>query len=250
MQSEMNEAPPEYNFAGMTVFSSTFGGKGRARIPRGRPGRRLLVAEAWRAVKGRAAGEREGLQPDVVDDRRGDARADPVVTWSARRTTDRSLVSRLRLDHCEVTLDSSRAVRRPFMRRRHRLPRSTPPVPSDTTSAAPIRRLGTRPPGNPESSAPGRTATGGHSDARGHAGTPSSCSGISLVDASRSPRPAGGPGPPRPGRRRRQQPTCHRPPPVAAVARCNGSTPATRAPAGPAAPGVHDRKVRICRRGY
>ena len=27
MQSEMNEAPPEYNFAGMTVFSSTFGGK-------------------------------------------------------------------------------------------------------------------------------------------------------------------------------------------------------------------------------
>ena len=27
MQSEMNEAPPEYNFAGMTVFSSTFGGR-------------------------------------------------------------------------------------------------------------------------------------------------------------------------------------------------------------------------------
>ena len=27
MQREMNEAPPEYNFAGMTVFSSTFGGR-------------------------------------------------------------------------------------------------------------------------------------------------------------------------------------------------------------------------------
>ena len=27
MQSEMNEAPPEFNFAGMTVFSSTFGGR-------------------------------------------------------------------------------------------------------------------------------------------------------------------------------------------------------------------------------
>ena len=27
MQSEMNEAPPEYDFVGMTVFSSTFGGQ-------------------------------------------------------------------------------------------------------------------------------------------------------------------------------------------------------------------------------
>ena len=27
MQREMNEAPPEYDFVGMTVFSSTFGGK-------------------------------------------------------------------------------------------------------------------------------------------------------------------------------------------------------------------------------
>ena len=32
MQSEMNEAPPEYNFVGMTVFSSTFGGKEAAVI--------------------------------------------------------------------------------------------------------------------------------------------------------------------------------------------------------------------------
>ena len=40
------------------------------------------------------------------------------------------------------------------MRRRYPLPRSAPPAPSDTTSAAPIRRPGTRPPGNPASSAP------------------------------------------------------------------------------------------------
>ncbi len=32
MQSEMNEAPPEYDFAGMTVFSSTFGGNQAAVI--------------------------------------------------------------------------------------------------------------------------------------------------------------------------------------------------------------------------
>ena len=32
MQSEMSEAPPEYNFAGMTVFSSTFGGSEAAVI--------------------------------------------------------------------------------------------------------------------------------------------------------------------------------------------------------------------------
>ncbi len=63
----------------------------------------------------------------------------------------------------EVTLDSSRvAVRRPFMRRRHPLPRSVPRS---------IRR-------QPH-------------HAGGHAGTPSFCSGISLVDASRAPRPAG-----------------------------------------------------------
>ena len=49
----------------------------------------ISIAEAWRAVKGRAAGEREGLQPDVGDDRRGDARADPVVTWSARDVRER-----------------------------------------------------------------------------------------------------------------------------------------------------------------
>ncbi len=32
MQLEMNETPPEYNFAGMTVFSSTFGGREAAVI--------------------------------------------------------------------------------------------------------------------------------------------------------------------------------------------------------------------------
>ncbi len=32
MQDEMNEAPPEYDFAGMTVFSSTFGGREAAVI--------------------------------------------------------------------------------------------------------------------------------------------------------------------------------------------------------------------------
>ena len=32
MQREMNEAPPEYEYAGMTVFSSTFGGKEAAVI--------------------------------------------------------------------------------------------------------------------------------------------------------------------------------------------------------------------------
>ena len=36
MQSEMNDAPPKYTFAGMTVFSSTFGG---------RPGAVILEAE-------------------------------------------------------------------------------------------------------------------------------------------------------------------------------------------------------------
>lgn len=32
MQRELNEAPPEYDFAGMTVFSSTFGGREAAVI--------------------------------------------------------------------------------------------------------------------------------------------------------------------------------------------------------------------------
>ena len=37
MQREMNEAPPEYNFAGMTVFSSTFGVREAAEGGRGNP---------------------------------------------------------------------------------------------------------------------------------------------------------------------------------------------------------------------
>ena len=36
MQEELNEAPPEFNFVGMTVFSSTFGGREAAVITRGR----------------------------------------------------------------------------------------------------------------------------------------------------------------------------------------------------------------------
>ncbi len=32
MQTELNEAPPEYDFVGMTVFSSTFGGREAAVI--------------------------------------------------------------------------------------------------------------------------------------------------------------------------------------------------------------------------
>ena len=32
MQQELNEAPPEFDFVGMTVFSSTFGGKEAAII--------------------------------------------------------------------------------------------------------------------------------------------------------------------------------------------------------------------------
>ena len=56
------------------------------------------------------------------------------------------------------------------MRRRHPLPRSAPPAPSGMTSAAPACRPGTRPPGNPASSTPGRIATDGHSHAGGTPG--------------------------------------------------------------------------------
>lgn len=56
------------------------------------------------------------------------------------------------------------------MRRRHPLPHSAPPAPSDTTSAAPSRRPGTPPPGNPPSSAPCRTATGARSRGAGMPG--------------------------------------------------------------------------------
>ena len=54
----------------------------------------------------------------------------------------------------------------PFMcRRALPNPRSAPPAPCDTTSAAPTRKSGTPPPGSPASSAPGRTATGDRSPA-------------------------------------------------------------------------------------
>ena len=122
------------------------------------------------------------------------------------------------------------------MRRRPPLPRSAPPAPSDTTSAAPIRRPGTRPPDNPASSAPGRIATDGHSHAGGTTGPPSFCSGISLVDASGVPRPAGGPGPPRPGRRRRRQPACHGP-----TTGRRRRTPHSRAPREPPVPATDTR---------
>ena len=97
------------------------------------------------------------------------------------------------------------------MLRRHPLPRSTPPAPSDTTSAAPIRMPGTRPLGNPQSNAPGRTGHKCPFPRRGNAGTTSFCSGISPVDASRAPRPGRRPGLPRPGRRQRRPPACRRP---------------------------------------
>ena len=73
------------------------------------------------------------------------------------------------------------------MRRRHPLPRSAPPAPSDTTSAAPSRTLGTRPLGNPPVE---RSRSNRHRcplARRGHAGTTSFCSGISPVDASPNP---------------------------------------------------------------
>ena len=93
--------------------------------------------------------------------------------------------------------------RSPFMRRRALPnPRSARPAPSDTTSAAPIRMPGTRPPGNPLSSTPGRTARDGRSRAGDTPGTASFCSVISPVDASQAPPPADGPGPARSCRRR------------------------------------------------
>ena len=71
----------------------------------------------------------------------------------------------------EVRPGRSPAVRRPFMRHRpRRHPRSAPPAPSDTTSAARARTPGTRLPDSPRSSAPGRTATNGRSRAEGTLG--------------------------------------------------------------------------------
>ena len=117
------------------------------------------------------------------------------------------------------------------MLRRHPLPRSAPPAPSDTTSAAPIRRPW-------HTSAWQATVERSRSNCHkcpfprcGHAGTTSFCSGISPVDASRAPRPAGGPEPLRPGRRRLWQPACHRP----ATGR-RRRTPHSRAPHEPPVP--------------
>ena len=74
------------------------------------------------------------------------------------------------------------------MRRRYPLPRSAPPAPSDTTSAAPIRRPGTRPPDNPASSAPGRIATDGHSHAGGTPGPRASAPASALSMRLEAPR--------------------------------------------------------------
>ncbi len=122
------------------------------------------------------------------------------------------------------------------MLRRHRLPRSAPPAPSDTD----VSRT------NPHAwhtsawqSTVERSGSNRHKcpfPRRGHAGTTSFCSGISPVDASRAPRPAGGPGPPRPGRRRRRQPACHRPAPGR-----RRRTPHSRAPREPPVPATETR---------
>ena len=45
MQKELNEAPPEYEYAGMTVFKSSFGGSETAVILQGRGKGRVSKAE-------------------------------------------------------------------------------------------------------------------------------------------------------------------------------------------------------------
>ena len=111
-------------------------------------------------------------------------------------------------------------VRRPFIHR-HPRPRNAPPALSDTTSAAPARTPGTRPPGNPPLSAPGRTATNGRSRAEGTPGPRASVPASVPVDASRAPSPAGGPGTPRPepslSATRVAGRPAHRPPPTHAA---------------------------------
>ena len=95
-------------------------------------------------------------------------------------------------------------------------PRNAPPALCDTTSAAPTRTPGTRPPDNPRSSAPDRTATNGRSHAEGtpepRASAPASVRSTHLEphrqpEAPEPPRPKP---PPTPAARVAQ--TRHRPP--------------------------------------
>ncbi len=119
------------------------------------------------------------------------------------------------------------------MRRRRPLlhPRSAPPAPSGTTSAAPTRTPGTRPLGNHPSSAPGRTATGARS--RG-AGTPGPRTSAPASVLSARLEPLG-----QPAAQDRldravadgRQPACRRP----ATGR-RRRTPHSRAPSGPPDP--------------
>ena len=161
--------------------------------------------------------------PPDPGDALGSLRAASTLSARRRRTADRSIVSKRCLDHFEAT---SIHPGDPFMRRRRPLlhPRSAPPAPSGTTSAAPTRTPGTRPLGNHPSSSSRSNRHRCPFSRRGHAGTTNFCSGISPVGASRTPRPAGGPGPPR-------QPACRRP----ATGR-RRRTPHSRAPRGPPDP--------------
>ena len=102
----------------------------------------------------------------------------PTARWprgDGGRLTDASSASCVS-SMVEATSDSflrsgTPGCRLPFMRRRALPnPRSAPPVPCGTTSAAPTRMSGTPPPGSPASSAPGRTATDGRSPAGGTPG--------------------------------------------------------------------------------
>ena len=118
------------------------------------------------------------------------------------------------------------------MRRRPRHhPRSARPAPCDTTSAAPARTPGTRPPDNPRSSAPDRTATNGRSGAEGtpepRASVPASVLSMHLESCRQpaAPEPPRPEPPPTPATRVAQ--TRHRPP---------LTTPYGRAPSEPPDP--------------
>ena len=77
-------------------------------------------------------------------------------------------------------------------------PRNARPAPSGTTSAAPARTRGTRPPDNPPSSAPDRTATNGRSRAEGTP-APRASAPASVLSAHLEPhRQPEAPEPPRP----------------------------------------------------
>ena len=119
------------------------------------------------------------------------------------------------------------------MRRRHPLPRSAPPAPSDTRSAAPARTPGTRPPGNPPSSVSTRNATDARSRAAGTPEPRSSAPASVLSMRLEPPRPAGSSGQLRPGRHADGNPRAVDPPPAASVARRAPREPPKRRKHGP-----------------